>query len=157
MADIQTRLALQLTPYADDLARMIRLEEEIQGHRNTGALDRSIQADVLVSRGILQITVRALSYIRDLEDFTPGSDIKMSNAQFSRLTTWVSNHALRGVRKLIKKESATIVAYRILQTWRRTGRPTPASLVVQASVQVQLRMRLLNGELRMQNQLVMHL
>lgn len=100
----------------------IKKELRLQGHHDTGKLERSFKEYEGVIKNELILQAYALGYITDLEEGVPASKIRVTEADFEDLKGWVK----RKIGAATPAE-ATGIAAAIVRKWRKEGKPLPNS------------------------------
>lgn len=95
-----------------------------QGHYLTGELEDSFKSKISETSDGVGLDVEALDYLDTLENPTPASQIRISEAEFQKLRQWTLKRGIATNEYEMTRAAAAIVA-----KWKKEGRPTHASSV----------------------------
>lgn len=96
-------------PLNEEIVRNLAFVLFVQGHKYTGALERSIRPVVEnIGGGAIRLSATALDYIFDLEEGLPPGDPKFNAVDMKKLEAWVKfrqsqGHPTPSAKVLVKK------------------------------------------------------
>ena len=113
----------QFAKINNEIIEDLKNELRLQGHFLTGALEQSIDGKIISENGSLILSAAAAAYLETLENYTPASQIVISQKEYMQLIGWVK------LRKMANStDEASKIASLIVAKWKKEGRPTKDSV-----------------------------
>lgn len=112
----------KLVPLNRQIVKDIQEELRLQGHYDTGNLERSMDPRETYEGGTLVLEAYAAGYIEELENGLKPSEIVISESERQDLIEWVRRKISGG--SFLPPET---IAGLIIQKWKREGKPLEGS------------------------------
>jgi hypothetical protein len=108
-------------PLSKKIIDEIKNELRLQGHYDTGELERSFNELFSEKKGLLTLSATALGYLDELELGVDASKIDSNNIDIPKLASWVG-------RKIKPSGISNVqLAFLILKKWKKEGKPLSGS------------------------------